>query len=433
MTTLPIIVLFGAMILLMILGLPLAFSLFASSVTVVLLFTELPLWQIVQKMFTGIDSFVLTAIPFFLLAGNIMNSGKITDRLINLSNTVVGHMRGGLAHVNIVVSLLFGGVSGSAVADTSGVGAVLIPAMEKKGYPKSFSVAVTATSSVLGQIIPPSLIMIIYASTSGASVQALFMAGVVPGILLALSMMAVSYVYAVKYDFPREEKCSFMDFLRAVKSSLLVMFMPVIIIGGVLTGVCSATESAVLAVVYSLILTLFIDKTITFKQLPGILRDTAKGTATSLFCIAGASAFGYLMAYFKVSALVSQLIEDANMSKYTFIFFCIVLFFLLGCFMDATPAIYIFVPIVVPAGLALGLNAVHMGIIICLLLAIGMVTPPYGLCLLIGCQISGIPPQKAFKDLFIFLGAVMVTLVIVLFLPDLILWLPRLVCPEFVG
>ena len=432
MNILSIMLLFGLMIALMLLGLPLAFSLFFSSIVVVATCTGLPFLQIVQKMFAGVDSFVLTAIPFFLLAGNIMNSGKITDKLINLASTMVGHLRGGLAHINVLVSLLFGGVSGSAVADTSGVGSILIPAMQKRGYPQSFTVAVTSTSSVLGQIIPPSLIMIIYASTSGASVQALFIAGIVPGIILAITMMAVSYYYALKYDYPREEKKSFVDFLKALKSSVLVLIMPIIIIGGVLSGICTATESAVIAVVYSLIITLFIDRTLNVSDLAPIFIQTAKGTATSLFCIAGASAFGYLMAYFRVSELVLELIKNMNMTQWQYILFCILLFFFLGCFMDATPAICIFVPIVVPAGLALGLNATHLGIVICLLLAIGMVTPPYGLCLLIGCQISGIAPQKTFKDVGVMLGAVMITLIIILLLPDLVLWLPRLVCPKFV-
>lgn len=430
MNVIPVLLLFVLMLVL--LGLPLAFSLFFSSVVVVTACTDLPFLQLIQKMFAGVDSFVLTAIPFFMLAGNLMNSGKITDKLINLASTVVGHMRGGLAHINVLVSLLFGGVSGSAVADTSGVGAILIPAMQDKGYPKAFTVAVTSTSSVLGQIIPPSLIMIIYASTSGASVQALFIAGILPGILLALTMMAVSYYHAVRYDYPREEKKTFKDFFAALKESALVLFMPLIIIGGVLSGVCTATESAVVAVVYSLIITLFVDKTLEFSDLGPIFIQTAKGSATSLFCIAGAGAFGYLMAYFKVSALVQQMILGMDMTQWQYILFCILLFFFLGCFMDATPAISIFVPIVVPAGIALGLDPTHLGIVICLVLAIGMVTPPYGLCLLIGCQISGIEPQKTFKSIGVMLGAVMVTLVIVLLLPDLVLWLPRLICPKFV-
>ena len=433
MNIVPIVSLFVIMVVLMLLGLPLAYSLFISSVFVAASWTSLPFLQLGQKMFAGVDSFVLTAIPFFLLAGNIMNSGKITDKLLNLATVLVGHMRGGLAHINVLVSLFFGGVSGSAVADTSGIGSILIPAMQERGYPQSFTVAVTATSSVLGQIIPPSMIMIIYASASGASVQALFVAGIIPGIMLALAMMAVSWCYAVKYDYPREEKNSFKDFFIALKESILVLIMPIIIIGGVLSGICTATESAVVAVVYSLFLTLFVEKTLHFKELKLIFIQTAKGTATALICIASANVFGYIMAYFKVSSLVQQLLTNMHMAPWQFTLFCIALFFILGCFMDSTPAIYIFVPIIAPAGLALGMNPVHLGIIICLTLAIGMVTPPYGLCLLLGCQISGIAPQDTFRDVGIMVLAVTTTLLIICMIPDLILWLPRLVVPNAVG
>lgn len=329
--------------------------------------------------------------------------------------------------------MFFGGISGSAVADTSGIGSILIPAMQERGYSQSFTVAVTATSSVLGQIIPPSMIMIIYASASGASIQALFLAGVIPGILLALAMMAVSWCYAIKYNYPREEKKSFRDFLIALKESILVLVMPVIIVGGVLTGICTATESAVVAVVYSLFLTLFVEKTLQFKNLKSIFVQTAKGTATALICIASANVFGYIMAYFKVSTFVQQVITSVHMASWQFTLFCIVLFLFLGCFMDSTPAIYIFVPIIAPAGFALGLNPVHLGIVICLTLAIGMVTPPYGLCLLLGSQISGIAPQKTFKDVGVMLLAVIITLIVICLIPDLILWLPRLMVPNSIS
>lgn len=433
MDLVPIICLFTIMIALMLLGLPLAYSLFISSIFVASLWTNLPFLQLVQKMFSGVDSFVLTAIPFFLLAGNIMNSGKITDKLLKLATVLVGHMRGGLAYINVLVSLFFGGISGSAVADTSGIGSILIPAMQERGYSQSFTVAVTATSSVLGHIIPPSMIMIIYASASGASIQALFLAGVIPGILLALAMMAVSWCYAIKYNYPREEKKSFRDFLIALKESVLVLVMPVIIVGGVLTGICTATESAVVAVVYSLFLTLFVEKTLQFKNLKSIFVQTAKGTATALICIASANVFGYIMAYFKVSTFVQQVITSVHMASWQFTLFCIVLFLFLGCFMDSTPAIYIFVPIIAPAGFALGLNPVHLGIVICLTLAIGMVTPPYGLCLLLGSQISGIAPQKTFKDVGVMLLAVIITLIVICLIPDLILWLPRLMVPNSIS
>ena len=429
----PLFVLFAGMIALMLLSVPLAFSIFAVSAAVLLVYTDLPLWQIMQRFFSGVDSFVLTAIPFFLLAGNLMNSGKITDKLIHLSSVMVGHIRGGLAHINVLVSLLFGGISGSAVADTSGIGTILIPAMVKKGYTASFAVAVTATSSVLGQIIPPSLIMIVYASTASVSVQAMFIAGIVPGILLALSMMIVSYVYAVKYDYPREERRTFRDFVRAINDSILILIMPIIIIGGVLSGVFTATESAAIAVLYSLIITLFVDKTLEPKDLVPIFINTAKGTATTLLCIGAATAFGYLLAYFRGAEYVLRLLEAMNLTQGGFIVFLILLFTLVGMFMDATPAICIFVPIIAPIGTEMGLNGIHMGMIICLVMAFGLVTPPYGLCLLLGCQIGRIAPPAVFRDIVIFLLAVLATLFVVIFVPGLILWLPGLIVPQAVG
>lgn len=417
---------------LMLLSMPLAFSIFITSALALLLFTDLPFWQIMQRFFVGVDSFVLTAVPFFLLAGNLMNSGQITDKLMNLASALVGHIRGGLAHINVVTSLFFGGISGSAVADVSGEGTIIIPAMVKRGYSKSFSVAITATSSVLGQIVPPSLIMIIYAASAGVSVQALFVAGIIPGILLAISMMIVSYIYAVKYDYPREEKKDVKGLWLAIKDSALVLLMPLIIMGGVLSGVCTATESAVIAVVYSLIITLFIDKTLTFKDLGPIFVTTAKNTATTLFCIGAACAFGYLLAYFRANDMVLQLMTDLNFSTVGYISFVVVLFAVLGCFMDATPAIYIFVPIVVPTGLALGMHPVHIGMIICLVLALGMVTPPYGLCLLIACQIAKINPKESFRDLFYMLAGVIVVLLLIVFWEDFILFLPRILVPKYV-
>jgi tripartite ATP-independent transporter DctM subunit len=433
MSGVPIFLMLAGLLGLMVLGIPLAFSVFAISIIVLSLYTQLPIWQLMQRFFVGVDSFVLTAIPFFMLAGNLMNSGKITDKLIKLSSVMVGHIRGGLAHINVVVSLLFGGISGSAVADTSGIGTILIPAMVKEGYSSSFSVAVTATSSVLGVIIPPSIIMIIYASTANVSIQAMFIAGIIPGILLGLSMCIVSYIYAVKYNYPKEARKTFMDFLKAVKECALIMIMPLIIIGGVLTGVFTATESAAIAVFYSLIITIFVDKTLKFGDLIPIFIETAKGSAVTLFCIGAASAFGYLLAYFRASSYVLGLMQSMNLSQTGFVVFVIILFIILGMFMDSTPAIVIFVPIIAPIGVQMGINSIHMGMIICLVLSFGLVTPPYGLCLLLGCQIGRIPPQNVFKDLSAFLVGVLITLLIVIFGPGLILWLPRLVVPMSVG
>jgi tripartite ATP-independent transporter DctM subunit len=429
----PIFVLFAGMIGLMLLSIPLAFSVFAISALVLLIYTDLPLWQIMQRFFSGVDSFVLTAIPFFLLAGNLMNAGKITDKLLDLSSALVGHIRGGLAHINVVCSLFFGGISGSAVADTAGEGSIIIPAMVKAGYTPSFTVAVTVTSSVLGQIIPPSLIMIVYASTAGVSIQALFIAGIVPGIFLAVSMMAVSYIYAVKYDYPREKRKTLREILISIKNALTVLALPFIILGGVLSGVFTATESAAIAVLYSLIITLFVDKTLTFKDIVPIFINTAKSTAATLLCIGAATAFGYLLAYFRGAEYILQLLKTMDLSQTGFIIFLLVLFAVIGMFMDATPAICIFVPIIAPVGMSMGMNGIHMGMIICLVLAFGLVTPPYGLCLLLGCQIAKLPPSTVFRDLGVFLLGVLVILVVIIFVPDFILWLPRIMVPMAAG
>lgn len=428
----PILFLLFGLVGLMLLGLPLAFAIFVTSAGALIIFTDLPFWQIMQRFFAGVDSFVLTAIPFFLLAGNLMNSGKITDRLMNLASAMVGHIRGGLAQINVVTSLFFGGISGSAVADTCGEGTIIIPSMIKRGYSKSFTVAITATSSVLGQIIPPSLIMIIYAATAGVSVQALFVAGIIPGILFAISQMVISYVYAVKYNYPREQRKTLKEFWLCVKDSFLVLLMPLIIMGGVLSGIVTATESAVIAVVYSLIITIFVYKTLTFKDLIPIFVNTAKSTAVTLFCIGAASAFGYLLAYFRINDMVLELITAMNFSKNTFILFVIGLFFVLGMFMDSTPATYIFVPIVLPSAMALGIHPVHIGMVIVLTLAFGLITPPYGLCLLLGSQIAGMNPKDAFKDIFIQLIGVIIVLLAIAFWDDFILFLPRIMVPKYV-
>ncbi|MCG8484693.1 MAG: TRAP transporter large permease [Clostridia bacterium] len=426
-----IIILLVGLLVIMLFGVPLSISIFCISAFVSQVFTDIPFWQLMQKFFFGIDSFVLTAIPFFLLAGNIMNEGKITDRLMTVSSAFVGHIRGGLAHVNVLVSMLFGGVSGSAVADTSGVGTVIIPAMVKKAYSKSFSVGITCVSSVLGQIIPPSIIMIIYAAAADTSIQAMFLAGAIPGVLIGLSLMGVSYVYALKYHYPKEKKFTLKERLIALKGAFLTMLMPLIIIGGVITGIFTATESSVIAVFYSVFLTLFVYKTLDIKKLKNIFINSAKTSAVTLFCIGSANIFGYLLAYFRVNKLVEDLILSLNLSPSGYILFIIGLFMILGTFMDAVPAIYIFVPIVVPVGISLGLHPVHIGMIICLVLAFGLVTPPYGLCLLLASNIAGVNAKTVFKDLFVLLFVVMMILLIIVFVPDIILFLPKLIVPKY--
>ena len=427
----PVFILLLLLVAFMILGVPLGFSIFLSSVIVAQVFTSVPFWQLMQKFYGGINSFVLVAIPLFLLAGNIMNEGKITDKLIRVSSAFVGRFRGGLGQVNVLVSMLFGGISGSAVADTSGIGTILIPAMHKKGYSKSFSVSITSVSSVLGQIIPPSLIMIIYSAASSTSVRAMFLAGIIPGILIGVTLMGACYVYALKFKYPREERMSIKEKMYATLSATPTMVLPLLIIGGVVSGIFTATESSVIAALYGLVLTVFFYRTVGVKKLFSVFVKSAKSSANTLFCIGSASILGYLLAYFRVNIAIQELLEAVSLTPATYILFLIGLFVLVGTFMDAAPAIYIFVPIVVPVGVALGLHPVHIGIVICLVLGFGLVTPPYGLCLLLASSIARIDATKVMKDLLILLGCVLVILLIVAFFPGVVLAIPRLIIPQY--
>lgn len=420
----------GGLFILMLLGLPLSFTIISVSITSLLLFTDLPIWVFMQRFYAGLDSFVLVAIPFFLLTGNLMNEGKVTNRLIDFAYACVGHIKAGLAQVNIMVSLLFGGISGSAVADVSGVGSVLIPAMIKKGYSKSFAVAITSTSSTLGQVIPPSIIMIVYAASAGTSVGALFLAGVVPGILIAAGLMLLSYFYAIKHGYPSENNFSLQVFWRTLKKALLPLGAPLLIIGGIVGGIFTATEASVVAVLYCLFITMVIDKTITVMQLPRIIISTAKMSGLTLFCIGAASMFGWLMGYFQVNNLISSFLSEISVHQSILLLIFVGIFLALGTFMDSVPAIIIFVPIVAPIAAASGIDPVHLGIVISVALAFGLVTPPYGLCLLLGASIAKIPAQETFKDLFIGLTCIILILLFLVFFPSVSLYLPRLIMPD---
>ncbi len=423
----------GGLFILMILGMRLAFTLIGISFLAYIFYMDMPLWMLTQRFFAGINSFVLVAIPLFLLVGNIMNRGKITDKLLQLSYDLIGHIRGGLALVNVLVSMLFGGVSGSAVADVTGLGSILIPAMVKKGYTPSFATAVTATTSTIGQIIPPSIIMIIYAASSGTSVAALFLAGAVPGLLITLFLMILCYIYAVKYNFPKEKRRPLKEVFSIIKSTFPTFGAPVIIIGGIVMGVFTATEASVIAVLYCLFLTMCIYKTLSWKNLPALMIDTAITTGVTLFCIGAAGIFGWLLSLYEIDKLFLSLMGDFIGSRMSFLLFVFVLFLLLGTFMDATPAIFLFVPLIVLAAASLDISMVHLGVIICSILAVGLVTPPYGLCLLLGASIADIKPQQAFKDVFIFLAVVFSVIAALIILPELALYLPRLIVPEFIN
>lgn len=414
---------------LMVIGVPIAFVIGIVSFIGVFSIENLPEVTVPIKMLNGIDSFVLLAVPLFILAANLMNHGKISQKLIDLSLAVVGHIRGGLAHSNILVSMIFAGVSGAAQADTAGVGKILIPNMKKQGYDTETAVAVTAASSTIGVIIPPSIPMIIFAGLTNASIGALFLGGIIPGILIGVSMMVFIYVMALKKGYPRSERASFRTFLKLVIETLPALFTPVIIIGGIITGFFTATEAAAVASLYTLLISMFYYKTLKVSDLPQILRDTLALSSLSLFALAAASALGELMSYYQLSVVAQQFFVDNVCTKWLFILIVIAFFLFIGTFMDAIPAMILFVPIILPTAVLFEMDPVHLGLIVVMTLAIGLVTPPYGLCLLLAAKIGDLSIEKSLVAILPYILIILVVLLFVAFFPDIAFFLPKLINP----
>ncbi len=410
-------------------GVPISFALGVVSFTGIFAIPDIPNTVVFTKMFNGLNSFTLLAVPLFILAANLMNEGEITEKLIDCCNALVGRFRGGLAYANVLVSMVFAGISGSSQADTAGVGKILIPSMEKDGYDKGTSVGVTAASSTLGSIIPPSITMVVYAGIANVSTGALFMSGMVPGILLGLAMMFIIKLNSVKKNFPKGEAVALKDVARQVGQSLPALLTPIILIGGIVSGLFTPTESAAVACIYALIVGIFFYRTIKVKNLPRILIETMKLSSLSLFALATANALGELLSYYQLNVFVQQFFVNMAGGKLVFLLVVVVFFMFVGTFMDAVPAMILFVPIILPSATSLGISPVILGLIIIVTLALGLVTPPYGLCLLIASSISGITIEDAFKGaLPYFLSSLVVLLLLVLF-PDLWLAIPATLFP----
>jgi tripartite ATP-independent transporter DctM subunit len=417
---------------LVVLRVPVAFALGLACIPVFFIDERLTPWLLLNEMFKSYNAFVLLAVPFFLLAANVMNSAGITDRLVNLSRAMVGHLPGGLGHINVVVSMLFAGISGSSTADAAGIGSLLIPQMKRQGYDTPFSVAVTACSSVMGVIIPPSILMVVWGGLMSVSIGGLFLAGVLPGMLIAGSMMVTVYIYAKRYDYPIYARASLREFGRAVAQAILALMTPIIIVGGIVGGFFTPTEASVIAVIYSLILGLFIYRSITPTGLPKILYDSARFAAISLFCIGTASAFGWALAYFHIPrALVAEMASWGAGPVGTGLLVAMA-FLIIGMFIDAIPAIIILGTVLWPVAESVGLHPIHFAIIGVVSLAFGLVTPPYGLCLLITCAIGEIKVAQALRDVAIILIPMILVLLFVILAPDAILALPRWLTPRFV-
>ena len=426
-------ILFGGFILLVILRVPVAFALGLAVVPVFFIEERLTPVLLMREMFKSYNAFVLLAVPFFLLAANLMNAAGITDRLIRFARAMVGHLPGGLGHVNVVVSMLFAGISGSSSADAAGIGSLLIPQMKKEGYDSSFAVAVTACSSVMGVIIPPSILMVVWGGLMSVSIGGLFLAGVVPGLLIAGSQMLTVYIYARRRGYPVHERSSVLELLRAAASASLALMTPLIIVGGIVGGFFTPTEASVVAVIYSLFIGLFIYRSISPRQLPGILYDSARFASITLFCIGTASAFGWCLAYFKIPAALVAHIEALGFGIVGTGILVALAFLVIGMFIDAIPAIIILGTVLFPVAQHVGMHPIHFAIIGVVSLGFGLVTPPYGLCLLIAAAIGKIRLIDALRDVVIILLPMIGVLAFVVLVPDAILALPRWLMSRYVN
>jgi tripartite ATP-independent transporter DctM subunit len=425
------ILLLGTFIVLLFLEIPITFTLILSSI-VTALYLKIPLMAVVQQMVQGVKSFSLLAIPFFIIAGEMMGQGGISRRLILFSNLIVGRIRGGLAQVNCLASMFFGGISGSAVADVSSIGTILIPMMKEKGYDDDFSVGITVTSACQGVIIPPSHNMIIYSlAAGGVSVGRLFLGGFIPGIMLGVALMIISYIFAIKRNYPKERRFTLKEALVITKDALLGLLTAVIIMGGVVSGVFTATESAAVAAVYAFIITFFVYREIPLRAFKGILYSSLKTLAMVMALIAAASSFGWLMAYLRIPALATQALLSISHNKIILLLLINLLLLLLGMIMDMAPLILITTPILYPVVVgALGLSPIHFGIMLILNLAIGLTTPPVGSALFVGCAIGRIRMEKVIKTMLPMWLAMVAVLMLITFVPEITMVIPNLLMPQ---
>ncbi|MCY3725753.1 MAG: TRAP transporter large permease [Rhodobacteraceae bacterium] len=380
-----------------------------------------------RNIYNGIDSFPLMAIPFFMLAGELMNRGGITRRLVDFAQVMMGHFRGGLAHVNILSSMLFAGLSGSAVADTSALGSMLIPAMEKNGYTRRFAAAVTAASSVIGPIIPPSGIMIIYAYVMGESVAALFLGGMIPGIMVGVGLMIVTGYLAKKNDFPvASKRATWRERLGAAARAFFPLLTPVIILGGILAGVFTPTEASAVAVAYALIISIFMLKTMTWRDLPEVLVRAALSSTVVLLLVGAAMAFKAIVGLSHLPEILAGWVLSLSSNPLVLLFLINILLFIIGMFLDAGPAIIILGPILAPIFIEMGVHPVHFAIIMSVNLTVGLVTPPMGLVLFVASSISGVRVESLAKTILPFLAVEILVIFMITYIPPISLFIPEL-------
>jgi C4-dicarboxylate transporter DctM subunit len=420
-------VLFGTLIILLLLRVPVSFSLALSAAAALLWEGYTPLLQVVQRMYAGANSWLLLAIPFFMLAGQIMEKGGVTKRLVDFADSLVGFLPGGLSAVNIVVSMFFGGVSGSAVADTSAVGSILIPAMTEQGYSKSYSAAVTASSSPIGIIIPPSIPLILYGFVAGLSIAELFLAGIGAGILVGLAEIIVSTIISIKRGYRSSSKFSLKRVFSTGYEGMLALLAPLIIIGGIITGWFTPTEAAAIAVVYTLFLGFFVFKDLKIRDIPEVVTKSMTATATVMLVISAAAAFAWVLSAASVPQNVANYMVSVFTNPTAFLFALIAMFLILGTFLDANAAMLLVVPVIAPAVQVMGLDPIHVGVVLTVTLGVGLVTPPVGLCVFIASSITGLTFEQIIPELIPFVLALLVCILLLVFIPEIALLIPSLV------
>ncbi len=426
----PLVVLLLVFFVLIGLRVNIGFALVLSSAAV-LWMEDLPLISVTNQMFAGIDSFTLLAVPFFMLLGRILNAGSITTRLLEVADATVGHVRGGLGHVNVFVSMIFASLSGSAAADTASVGSILIPAMKKAGYPPPFAAALTAASSTLGVIIPPSIILIIYGAFGNVSIGALFVGGIVPGVLIALSMMFYTYALAMYHGYPANAFPGVRVAAKVLRRGAAPLLIPVIVLGGIVGGIFTPTEGAIAAVLWALFLSILVYRDIPLRQVPGILKNAVIDFAIPMFTVAGAGIFGWLIAYLGASQIVVDFILGVTQTPILIMLLLIGFLLLVGMVLNPISATLIFLPIIQALGNISDVEPVHLGVLSTIVLSVGLVTPPYGICLLIASQIAGASLGRCMLAVAPICLLTISVAIISLWFPGIVLGLPKLLVPEF--
>ena len=417
---------FGTLVLMIVLGFPVWLCLIGSSLVYMAISGNLSNLIAVQRIILAPDSFTLLAVPFFILAGQIMNAGGVTNRIFRFARTLVGHYRGGLGYVNIVASIIFAGMSGSALADAGGLGMVEIKAMRDEGYDDDFSLGVTGASSTIGPIIPPSIPFVIFGAVANVSVGGLFVGGFIPGLIMGLALAVMVFIVARKRNYPVQPRASLKETLVAFKEAFLALFMPLIIIGGIWGGVMTPTEAAFVSILYALLVSGLIYREISFKQLPRLMIDTIRMVAPAILIVGGANLFGWIMNYEKIDRLLLNLLLGITTNKYVILMIINLILLFLGMFLEVISAIMLVLPVLAPLVQVLGIDPIHLGVVMVLNLMIGLLTPPVGFVLYILSSATKNSVNMVIRSVLPWMIPLLVALFLITFIPELVLFLPRL-------